>query len=162
MNELVAVGSTIDDMIITLETRLVDNPNDTDYDGLSEPIAANPLAMVQWTQQTLLGSRLDFWLTGERTVQQPSFTDIKSMKDLGMNFNVPPEFIKAGVITVEQGLAMSWNGAYQQATKSLIDPIIKDLPANPDCGTLDTLPNVTFTIVYFIKKREGMIMFNSK
>ena len=98
MNELVAVGSTIDDMIITLETRLVDNPNDTDYDGLSEPIAANPLAMVQWTQQTLLGSRLDFWLTGERTVQQPSFTDIKSMKDLGMNFNVPPDFIKAGVI----------------------------------------------------------------
>jgi hypothetical protein len=46
MNEIVAVGSTIDDMIITLETRLVDNPNDTDYDGLSEPIQANPLAMV--------------------------------------------------------------------------------------------------------------------
>jgi hypothetical protein len=33
------------------------------------------------------------------------------MKDLGMNFNVPPEFTQAGVITVEQGLAMSWNGA---------------------------------------------------
>jgi hypothetical protein len=44
------------------------------------------------------------------------------MKDLGMNFKVPPEFVQAGAITVDQGLAMSWNGAYQAATKSLIDP----------------------------------------
>lgn len=38
-----------------------------------------------------------------------------------MNFNVPPEFTQAGVITVEQGLAMSWNGALQKA-KSLVYP----------------------------------------
>jgi cathepsin D len=31
--------------------------------------------------------------------------------------------------------------------KSFVDPLIKGLPANPDCATLDQFPDMTFTIV---------------
>lgn len=33
------------------------------------------------------------------------------MKDLGMNFNVPPEFVPAREIDVDQALQLSYNGA---------------------------------------------------
>lgn len=92
MDQVVANGSLIDTMIITIGTRLIDNPTKTKYSDLSDPVKANPLAMVQWSQQTILGNNLDFWLTGENTKPLVSYVDIKSMKDLGMNFNVPPEF----------------------------------------------------------------------
>jgi hypothetical protein len=87
-----------------LETRLVDNSNICGYDFLSTPIKPNPLAMTQWSQSTLLGDRLNFWLSNSDAPMQPSYTDVRSMKDLGMNFNVPPEFYPVGEIDVNQAL----------------------------------------------------------
>lgn len=87
-----------------LETRLVDNSNICGYDFLSTPIKPNPLAMTQWSQSTLLGDRLNFWLSNSNAPMQPSYTDVRSMKDLGMNFNVPPEFYPVGEIDVNQAL----------------------------------------------------------
>ncbi len=36
--------------------------------------------------------------------------------------------------------------------KSLVEPLIKGLPANPDCATLNQYPNMTFTIVILFFK----------
>lgn len=46
MDQIVANGSVIDGMILTLEARLIDNPTKTKYTDLSDPITPNPLAMV--------------------------------------------------------------------------------------------------------------------
>jgi hypothetical protein len=46
----------------------------------------------------------------------------KNMKDLGMNFNVPPEFIEANAITVDEALAMSYNGGIVSYNKSILFP----------------------------------------
>lgn len=44
--------------------------------------------------------------------------------------------------------------------KSLVDPLIEGLPANPDCATLDQYPNMTFTIVIVIYIRAATNMFS--
>ena len=48
--------------------------------------------------------------------------------------------------------------------KSLVDPLIQGLPANPDCATLDQYPNMTFTIVilYFIQGRGSIRPHSSR
>lgn len=85
----------------------------TAYD-LSAPIAAEPLAMVQWSQMTLLGNNLDFWVYGPDADPQPVplGTIYENMKDLDMNFNVPPEFTKKGGISVDEALSLAYNGGY--------------------------------------------------
>jgi hypothetical protein len=123
MDEIVGSGSVMLSMVDTLEARLVQyGPSKANYDFLSAPIKANPLAMTQWSQGTLLGNVLDFWLTGENSAQLISFKDITSMKDLGMNFNVPPELSPAGEIEVNTALELSYNGAIS-GTYSLNDPM---------------------------------------
>lgn len=39
-----------------------------------------------------------------------------------MNFNVPPEFIEANAITVDEALAMSYNGGIVSYNKSILFP----------------------------------------
>jgi hypothetical protein len=51
-------------MIDIFENRLVENVAKTKYDFLEAPIKPSPLAMTQWSQSTLLGNNLDFWLSG--------------------------------------------------------------------------------------------------
>ncbi len=34
--------------------------------------------------------------------------------------------------------------------KNVVDGLIKDIPANPDCDKLSTYPNLTFTIVIYL------------
>jgi len=101
MDQIVGNGSTMLTMVDTLETRLVENSSKAGYDFLSAPIKPSPLALTQWTQHSILGNNVDFWLSGSNEKQQVSFADVSSMKDLGMNFNVPPEFEPKGEITVD-------------------------------------------------------------
>lgn len=88
------------------------------------PVPANPLAMVQWSQQTLLGTNLDFWVNGNNDpVANPLGDVYQNCKDLDMSFNVPPEFIEAGAISVEQALNLSMNSGYVSNDNSLLYPM---------------------------------------
>jgi hypothetical protein len=122
MDQIVGEGSTMLTMVDTLEARLVANPTKAGYDYLDVPIKPSPLALTQWSQHTILGNNIDFWLSGSNEKQLVSFQDVKSMKDLGMNFNVPPEFEPKGELTVDQAILISYNGA-SFSSSSLIYPM---------------------------------------
>lgn len=92
--------------ITTLEALLNLHPEMTGYD-MSESPNNYVVAMTQWANQSLLGDNLNFWITGDLTSTASYSSTYRNMKDLDMNFNVPPEFVKSGVITVEQALALS-------------------------------------------------------
>lgn len=79
--------------------------------------------MTQWSQSSILGDQLNYWITGDSASTATFSTTYTTMKDLGMNFNVPPEFVKPGEFTVAQGMTMSKSGGYVSGDLSLFYPM---------------------------------------